>query len=148
MKYSIFDVAEWFLQKKPMTHKKIQKMCFYAQAWSYALLDEPLTDSDFQAWIHGPVSPDLYQKYKGNGWKDIQPENTVLKFDKKAIDLLESVYLTYGDISGNELEALTHNELPWQKARLGLDESENSTVVISPEDMKNFYKSIYIGSEA
>lgn len=148
MKYNVLDVAEWFLQKEPMTHKKIQKMCYYAQAWCYALLEEPLVDCDFQAWIHGPVSPELYQKYKGNGWKDIEAENKKLTFDKKVIDLLESVYLTYGGISGNELEVLTHNEMPWKKARLGLDENENSTVVISPEDMKVFYKSIYTGSEA
>ena len=26
-KYSIFDVANWFLSKESMTHKKLQKLC-------------------------------------------------------------------------------------------------------------------------
>ena len=31
------DVAEFFLTKQSMTNKKIQKLCYYAQAWFYAL---------------------------------------------------------------------------------------------------------------
>ena len=40
--HSIFDVAEWFLQKESCSHKKLQKLCYYAVAWSYALFDESL----------------------------------------------------------------------------------------------------------
>ena len=30
---TILDVAAWFLLKEDMTHKKIQKLCYYAEAW-------------------------------------------------------------------------------------------------------------------
>ena len=33
-KYSVFDIADWFLKKGNMTQKKLQKMCYYAQAWT------------------------------------------------------------------------------------------------------------------
>lgn len=145
--YSIFDVAEWFLQKQPMTHKKLQKLCYYAQAWSYTLLDRPICDSIFEAWVHGPVSPELYEKYAGSGWNDIVAEERKLNFDRKSEELLESVYSTYGNISGNELEALTHSELPWLNARGNLGIYEISNNPISPEDMKKYYKTIYIGGE-
>lgn len=36
-KYSVFDVANWFLAHETMMHKKLQKLCYYAQAWFYAL---------------------------------------------------------------------------------------------------------------
>lgn len=148
MPYSIFDIAEWFLQKESMTHKKLQKMCYYAQAWAYALLDEPIIcDSAFQAWVHGPVSPELYDKFKGNGWKDLYPENRNINFDNKTTELLESVYETYKDFSGNALEALTHSELPWQNARKGYETNEISNMPINPDDMKEFYLSIYSGGE-
>lgn len=29
-KLNIFDVANWFLSKEEMTHKKLQKLCYYA----------------------------------------------------------------------------------------------------------------------
>ena len=63
-KYSVFEIANWFLKKSNMTHKKLQKLCYYAQAWYYALKNKRLVDSDFQAWSHGPVSPALYERFK------------------------------------------------------------------------------------
>ena len=68
-----------------------------------------------------------------------------LYIEKNDIDLLEDVWKTYGDKTGNALEALTHRELPWIEARRGYAENERCTVVISPETMKTYYKSIYIG---
>ena len=48
-KYSVFDIANWFLSKGEMTQKKLQKLCYYAQAWCYALKGYRLEDTDYQA---------------------------------------------------------------------------------------------------
>lgn len=145
--YSIFDVSDWFLSKSEMTHKKLQKLSYYFVAWGNALYNINLVnDTEFEAWVHGPVSPVLYERYKGSGWVDIPQKadnNTV--FDDKAMDLLESVWITYGDKSANELEVLTHLEEPWKNARKGLGEFEPSNKVISNADMRTYYSSIYIG---
>ena len=59
--YSIFDVSEWFLSKESMTPKKLQKLSYYFEAWCHALFNRSLiNDTRFEAWIHGPVSPELY----------------------------------------------------------------------------------------
>lgn len=63
-KYSIFDVANWFLSKSDMTHKKLQKLCYYAQAWTYALKGYRLEDTDYQAWVHGSVSTVLWERFR------------------------------------------------------------------------------------
>lgn len=131
-----------------MSPKKIQKLCYYFVAWGYALLDKQLVDDDvFEAWVHGPVSKTLYKEYREYGWQDVPSKefNSDDIFDEKSLDLLESVYLTYGDLSANELEALTHTESPWQIARQGLDPYEICNKEINTDDMKNYYKSIYIG---
>ncbi len=146
MVYDVHTIAEWFLLKSPMTHKKLQKLCYYAQAWSYALLDEPLIQQDFEAWMHGPVCPALYDAYKGSGWKNLYPSD-VVNVDAKTLELLESVYATYGDSSGNALEALTHTEPPWINARKGCSPHENCSNKIHPRDMKEYYRSIYEGGE-
>lgn len=35
--YSIFQIADWILNKKAIRLKKLQKICYYAQAWNLAL---------------------------------------------------------------------------------------------------------------
>lgn len=147
-KANITDIADWFLQKESMTHKKLQKLCYYAIAWGWALMDQPIAKNDeFQAWVHGPVSPLLYEKYKENGWNDLPQPDSEVDLSENVIQLLESVWATYGSKGGNELEALSHLELPWQNARLGVKEDERSANVISADDMKKYYKSIYQGDE-
>ena len=143
---TIFDVANWFLHKESMTPKKLQKLVYYACAWAQALLNRDLTDDcDFEAWVHGPVNRKLYAKYKDYGWTNIpyNIEDTSSKFTSEELDLLESVWLTYGDKTANELEAITHDEWPWIEARGGCLSSETCTRVISKETMQKFYRSIY-----
>lgn len=148
-KQDIFDLANWFLAKEPMTHKKLQKLCYYAVAWGWALMNKPIVkDSDFEAWVHGPVSKPLYDKYKGSGWNNIKKEKESPKFPSDIEELLKSVWDTYGDKDGNELEALSHSEKPWKEARTNLNEEERGDVKINPETMKSFYLSIYAGSDA
>ena len=68
-----------------------------------------------------------------------------LKIDAEDEQLLEDVWDTYGDNTGNALEALTHRELPWMEARRGYEPDERCSVVISPTTMASYYKSIYAG---
>ena len=145
-KYSVFDIANWFLSKGEMTHKKLQKLCYYAQAWCYALKDYRLENTDFQAWVHGPVSPALWERFKSFGYDPIRIKgNLNITIDEDDIKLLEDVWDTYGDYSGNALEILTHKEMPWIEARKGYNPDERCTVVISPAIMKSYYQSIYDG---
>lgn len=145
-KYSIFDVANWFLSKGAMTQKKLQKLCYYAQAWGYALKGYRLENTDYQAWVHGPVSPALWERFKSFGYDTIQIKGSSKQpFDKEDIKLLEDVWDTYGHNTGNALEALAHRELPWIEARRGYEPNEKCTVVISPSTMASYYKSIYCG---
>jgi uncharacterized phage-associated protein len=141
----ISDLAKWFLAKEPMTHKKLQKLCYYAVAWGWALMGKSIVSNDrFEAWVHGPVAPRLYNAYRENGWNDIPQVNrdNIAEIQNDVEELLESVWLTYGDKSGNELEALSHSERPWVEARVGLAVSQSSHNPISSNTMIDFYNSI------
>ncbi|MGI6545550.1 MAG: Panacea domain-containing protein [Fastidiosipilaceae bacterium] len=136
---SIFDVADWFLSKEPMTHNKLQKLTYYTVAWGHALLEQPLAGNpQFKAEAHGPVSAELRSKYERYGWDLIPQTNVPTAFTEEEVDLLESVYLTYGSKCANELEALTLSEMPLIKAH-------DSGEVININEMKQYYRSIYIG---
>lgn len=62
----VFDVAAYILNKQGrMTTMKLQKLCYYAQAWHLVWAEKPLFDEPIQAWANGPVCPELYQAHKG-----------------------------------------------------------------------------------
>lgn len=146
-KYSVYEIADWFLCKSDMTHKKLQKLCYYAQAWCYAIKGYRLINSDFEAWVHGPVSPALWEKFKRFGYSTISfTGNRKFEISPEDLDLLNDVWETYGEYTGNALEALSHRELPWIEARKGYAENERCTVAISPKSMATYYSSIYSGS--
>ena len=145
-RYSVMEIANWFLNKSPMSHLKLQKLCYYAQAWSYALNNRRMIDTDFQAWVHGPVSPTLYEKFKGFGYDSIKIRGRYIsQITDEDEELLESVWVTYGEYTASALEALTHRELPWMEARVGYRPEQLCKVVISPKTMKKYYLSIHNG---
>lgn len=145
-RYSVFEIANWFLTKENMTQKKLQKLCYYAQAWCYALKGYRLENTDFQAWVYGPVSPALYERFRSFGYDTIRMRgNYVSKISEEDQELLQDVWETYGDRTGNALEVLSHRELPWQEARQGYKPDERCSVVISSATMASYYKSIYNG---
>lgn len=118
---SILEVAQYFLSRDSMTHKKLQKLCYYAQAWYYTITGIPLVDSNFEAWVHGPVAPELYHVYKQWGWLSIPRisggERAIT--DETEREILDAVYAVYGGLTGDQLETLTHSQEPWQAARVG-----------------------------
>ena len=144
---SIYEIAKYYLIKEPMTHKKLQKMCYYSQAWYLALKRVPLMDAEFQAWAHGPVSPKLWYKYKEWGGLRISSYEGFPKFKggEKIMGFLDKIYLLYGRYTGEELEELTHEEEPWLKARGGIPEGIACRNPISEQDMKKFYRRILHG---
>lgn len=145
---TIEEVANWFLSKSTMTHKKLQKLCYYAQAWHCALLGIPLFTEEFQAWVHGPVSPSLYPKYADYKWNDI-PQQFFDEscFSEKTLKVLRTVYNTYGSFTGDELERLTHSETPWKNARGDLEPWENCTEIITTDEMKIYYGKLYADTQ-
>lgn len=137
---SIYDVAKYFLSKEPMSHKKLQKMCYYAQAWHLANYKECLVPNRFEAWAHGPVSPDLYSRYRDWGWENIPLYRGEVDFEnERTASFLDEVYKVYGDYDADELEKKTHRELPWRNARGGLPAGAYSRNPILLSDMREYY---------
>lgn len=137
---SIYNVAKYFLSKEPMSHKKLQKMCYYAQAWYLANYKERLVPNRFEAWVHGPVSPDLYSRYRDWGWENIPLYRCEIDFeDNRTASFLDEVYKVYGDYDADELERLTHKEKPWRNARKGIPAGVYSRNPILLSDMRDYY---------
>ena len=145
-------VAEYFIKLanyhgESITHLKLQKLVYYAQAWHIALNDRtPLFEEnrEFQAWQHGPVNYDLYQDYKKYSWNQInhEPNDTLIdknlsQTEKEFIEEVSSVYMQHG---AYKLELMTHQEEPWISARGGLANDANSSNALDEEIMYDFYR--------
>jgi uncharacterized phage-associated protein len=139
-----FDIAKYFIWLANETgsfisNLKLQKLVYYAQAWHLALHEQPLFNEDFEAWVHGPVIPDLYHNYKNFGWKPIQEEIT-LDLPETILSYLKEVADEYFACDAYELEQMTHLEAPWQRARVGLMPDQPSSNIIQKTWMQEYYK--------
>lgn len=144
---NVHDVANFYLSKAPMSPKKLQKILYYAYSWYLTLtnedvreLDNKLFEERFEAWVHGPVIPEIYKKYRGYGSKDItESEEIIGEFDTDTLGILNDVWEVYGHFNGNELESITHQEDPWLNARGNCSYFEISQRELSDEDIFKCY---------
>jgi len=139
--FSVLEVAKAFLAIDTMTHKKLQKLCYYAQAWNLAIDNEPLFFEEIEAWVHGPVVRELYEEYREHKWDNI-PKIGSDGIPEGLIVYVKSIYDLYGEFNGDQLENLTHSESPWKNARKGLKPWEASDKKIDSNDIKVFFRSL------
>lgn len=139
---SVFDVAKYVLKKQgPMSTWKLQKLCYYSQAWSLAWDGEPLFSEDFEAWKNGPVCRPLYACHRGRYHisADDLPCGDEADVDENGKENIDIVLDFYGEKEPHWLRAQTHSEEPWLEARGNLPEDALCATVISKESMGLFY---------
>lgn len=62
----VVELAEYILSKQgAMSANKLQKLCYYSQAWALAWDGEALFEDEIHAWANGPVVTSLYPLHKG-----------------------------------------------------------------------------------
>lgn len=143
--YNVLDIAKYFVKSGVLlNHKKLQKMVYYAYSWYLVennrnedSLNNKLFNNRIEAWVHGPVCPDLYYAYNNN---------KISSYKEKRIDgmtqkILNMIIVIYGKYTGEELERMTHSEGPWKNARSGYSKYERSNVEIKDKDIYEFYSS-------
>ena len=140
---NVLDVAAYILQEHGETAAmKLQKLCYYAQAWHLVWEDKPLFDDEIRAWANGPVAPRLYTKHRGSfevAKIDGGDPNPLTTEQRGTVD---AVLKYYGGKSAHWLSELTHQEDPWKDARKGLKPGVRSNREISHAVMVEYYGSL------
>lgn len=149
MAYDARTIANeiWYLARRDglaLTNMQLQKIPYFAHAWSWVIYDRPLINELPRAFPYGPVYQSLYRSLRKYGSQPIlapipdAPNETVTHEDKELIDSIWSVYRQY---TAYQLSAMTHKKgSPWSKARL-----KGSRAEISDEDTRSYYCHLDMG---
>lgn len=147
---NVFDVARYILSRLgesgnlPITTWKLQKLVYYAQAWSLVWDDSALFPERIKAWANGPVCPALYGAHKGQFQISALPEGLgdVGALSNEQRETIEIVLAHYGPKPAQYLSELTHRERPWMEARGDLRPGERGDNEITLEAMSEYYGSL------
>ena len=124
--YNALAVANTFLElaryeNSSITPMKLQKLVYYAHAWSLVIFNEPLINETIRAWKYGPVIDSIYHDFKCFGSQPINILGTVYdtesdrfsipvvhKSDTQFYPLIKKVWQEYEKFSALELSTMTH----------------------------------------
>lgn len=143
----IFSVINWFLaqssEELAITHLALEKLIYFVQSWSVALNGEWMFEDDCQAWAHGAVYPEVYEVFKGFGYRPLPKVNSEIILNDNDIEILNIVKTYYYDIyNARTLERICHLEEPYKEARKGYLDGQVCQEIINKEQIKNYYRMV------
>jgi len=148
----INDVCDYIILKvnragESLNNIKLQKLLYYTQAWHLAFYDTKFFENRFQAWIHGPVNREIYDRFVATKslYSDITEDDIREGFDlgklkEEEIHHIDKIIYAYINFSGPQLEEMTHRETPWIKAREGYRPTQRCEDYINENLMRDYYK--------
>jgi uncharacterized phage-associated protein len=141
MTTSVHNVSKYIVQNigAPISNLKLQKLLYYVQGWNLGLYGEPVFDEQIQAWIHGPVVPAVFQRFREFKWNPVQVDATPACLKQEFANHVMAVLSIYGKLTAAQLETLSHQEDPWKQAREGIAPKAPSKATISHESMKRYF---------
>ncbi len=139
------DVAAYILERAgAMTAMKVQKLCYYSQAWSIVWREEVLFEDKIEAWAAGPVVRSLYEAHRGKfrltSGDEVGGVAANLTADERST--VEKVLAHYGRYNAEQLSDLTHSEEPWKVARGSLPPTARGNCEIDPSLMFDYYATL------
>ncbi|WP_455036341.1 Panacea domain-containing protein [Leptotrichia massiliensis] len=139
----IINVAQYiFNEYKRVTEEiidemKLQKLLYFSQRETFAILNQPLFNEVFEGWKYGPVSREVRTVFTEDG---INAQTEDIKSESKYI--INNIIQEYGALASWKLSALTHKETSWLNSRKELKKEENGNVKIKMEDIREDAKKV------
>jgi len=142
-------VAKFVIQNtSQVSNLKLQKLLYYVQGWHLGLYGSIVFPERIEAWVHGPVVPDVFFHYRHFRWTPIQVDPETVQLSGNIEKHIRDVLKIYSPLSATQLEMLSHGENPWKQARGTLPAGASSNAAITPESMKLYFRKRAHGEEA
>ncbi|WP_377160619.1 Panacea domain-containing protein [Roseateles sp. UC29_93] len=149
----IHDVADYLIVKlweageRPSVHR-LHKLLYYVQGWHLVMHERPLFPERFQAWIHGPISKPLFDRFAFDRSlyamverRDIREGFTFDALSPMERDHVDRILDEYAIYPTFQLMRMSREELPWLKARGGIPLDERSERELEESVMRDFFRS-------
>lgn len=139
----ILNVAEYIFREyyrvtgELIDEMKLQKLLYFSQRETLAILNKPLFNEEFEGWKYGPISREIRTVFTEDG---INAETEDITSESKYI--INNVILEYGSLASWKLSKLSHTEVSWLNSRRGLKKGENGNRKIKLEDIKEDAKKV------
>lgn len=143
MAYKALDIANKLIARARddeefggagLTNLKLQKLLYYEQGYHLAFYGTPLFDEPIEAWMYGPVVPEVYNEFVSFGSSPITVTDSPICLDEQDEILFNNVYDAYRDFSAIGLMNKTHAESPWLDAR-----PHKRGTVISLDSLRRYF---------
>ena len=148
----IGTLAEWFLSKNPQLcggyideNTKLNKLLYFSYLMYYAVTGMNLTDDKFEKWDNGPVSREIYKKYRYDNLSRFSDTKVYIE-DKYVLEFLEIVNFVYSNKTARELSEETHEHSIWIDAEKNEDIDFSKIAEKEKCLMKNLYET-YVGMD-
>lgn len=138
-------IAYLFKKLEEVTPLMLQKLLYFVQGESFALNGKPIFPENCQAWIHGPVYPEVYYMFNDFKYNPIEDARFAIldgsegKLTEEECRVIDLVVNTFGEYGGKVLERITHEEEPWKFARKGYAYNVPSHEPIKMEDIEAYF---------
>ena len=146
-KFSALDIAVLLKEKyekkynKELDEMKLHKLLYFLYRENIIRNNKPLFKEKFYAWKFGPVLKSIRKAYKLGEFDSIVIKEEI-KNDKELNDLIDFAIKEYGGKNSWSLSRLTHGEISWKNARIGIEEGINGDIVMEYKDIKKDAKNI------
>lgn len=143
----IYQTALYIASKyEDTTNLALQKILYFINGFSDNFLGSALFSDSPEAWLHGPVYPDIYDSlsYFKSDTIDVETilngyEFELTEQEKDYIDNVASIFACY---SGTCLRNMSDLTDPWLMAREGLSDDEYSNREIDDKDIKKYFAEV------
>lgn len=139
------EVIDYVLFKcEDITPLALQKALYYIQGFFFAFNESFLFDDECEAWAHGPVYKEIYQRYSSYKFDPIEGSDEIdeatLNSNERAV--IDSVIRNLCCYSGKVLESFTHAEEPWLKTRGDLAPTVASNRPIHKRIIGDYFRTV------
>ena len=132
------DVAQCiFIEYKLLSGKiidemKLHKLLYLSQRESLAITNKPMFLENFEGWKYGPVCREVRNCFTEDGMfsDDIQ------EISNEEHYIVKNIILQYGAYESWKLSELSHKEISWENARIGIAEGRNGNRILALEDIR------------
>lgn len=121
-----------------VTNLALQKYLYFIQLWNMKANKKPAFADDIEAWRHGPVIRDVYNKFRKYISSPIDPQDKVLQENKIVLDndtyqVVQYVLQKYSELSDWDLVRMARATQAWEDAYIS-----GETAIIPKDSLLEF----------